>query len=416
MRRSYFVSSAAVSLLLSSVSLFVTACGSSASASGGGGGGQQLSEFLYGESIAGTVVFSIDAGTGKLTKIQDLPSSGSTSTEIPGLVTSPTTPTQFVFAISGDGSGVNSFTVGSDGTLTLVQGSPFPLPSTFEPLPNISALAIDPSGSVLYATDSGQNLIAEFQINPYTGSLNASSVGFDPLQSGVSFPEQAVVLPGGNYLYATDEYINSVNPDGDQYAGISAFSIDPSGSLSLIADSPSQLPSSSQPGQIVATPDGSFVYAALTNNISYGPIAGFSVNATTGALTPIAGSPFPSNSPSFTQTYSLAMHPSGKFLYAFNLNGNSISAFAINSSTGALTPVNGSPFAGQDSIYQTSPTVATQGPIAIDPSGNFLYALCFDSEVAFYQIDQESGALSIPAGSPAAIPTNLFSIAFGQAP
>ncbi len=40
----------------------------------------------------------------------------------------------------------------------------------------------------------------------------------------------------------------------------------------------------------------------------------------------------------------MAIDPSGHFLYAVNFNSNDVSAYTV-SATGALTPVAGSPFA-----------------------------------------------------------------------
>jgi 6-phosphogluconolactonase (cycloisomerase 2 family) len=41
----------------------------------------------------------------------------------------------------------------------------------------------------------------------------------------------------------------------------------------------------------------------------------------------------------------LIVDPTGRFVYATNNASNDISAYVIDSNTGALTPVSGSPFA-----------------------------------------------------------------------
>ena len=83
--------------------------------------------------------------------------------------------------------------------------------------------------------------------------------------------------------------------------------------------------------------------------------------------------------------------PSGRFLYVANICDDNISAYAIDASTGALEPVPGSPFA------------AGSGPIAVvvDPSGRFAYANnMWSSDVTAYSIDASTGALSQISGSP----------------
>jgi len=62
--------------------------------------------------------------------------------------------------------------------------------------------------------------------------------------------------------------------------------------------------------------------------------------AATGALTPVSGSPYRLGQ----APMSVAVDPSGKFVYAANAGSNNIMAFTINSSTGGLTPIKGSPY------------------------------------------------------------------------
>lgn len=75
-----------------------------------------------------------------------------------------------------------------------------------------------------------------------------------------------------------------------------------------------------------------------------------------------------------------------KFLYAVNELSNSISAYSINSATGALTPVAGSPFS----------TPPMPHWIAFSPSGKNAYVVTDNSTVASlvtFSIDKQTGAL-----------------------
>lgn len=112
-----------------------------------------------------------------------------------------------------------------------------------------------------------------------------------------------------------------------------------------------------------------FVYA--NNDIfSANTVSGFSADSN-GVLTPIAGSPFATGGGGAgggalgTTRITVA---GGKFLYASNGGTHSISAFSINPTTGALTPVAGSPF--------SDGTSAGFGDISLaaSPDGQFLYA------------------------------------------
>ena len=65
------------------------------------------------------------------------------------------------------------------------------------------------------------------------------------------------------------------------------------------------------PGSITIAPSGKFLYA--TNWISNG-LLGFSIDSTTGALIPITGSPFTAGS----GPAAITVAPSGKFVYVAN--------------------------------------------------------------------------------------------------
>jgi 6-phosphogluconolactonase (cycloisomerase 2 family) len=76
-------------------------------------------------------------------------------------------------------------------------------------------------------------------------------------------------------------------------------------------------------------------------NLNSNNVSGYTINATTGALTPIGGSPFAAGS----APNSVAVDPTGKFAYVANPNSNNVSGYTIDPTTGALTAIGGSPFA-----------------------------------------------------------------------
>lgn len=144
-------------------------------------------------------------------------------------------------------------------------------------------------------------------------------------------------------------------------------------------------------------PTGQFLYIADSNGVW-----GFTVNSTTGVLSTMAGSPFSDGS----VLRESVIAPSGKFLYAISNNTtlNTISVFTINSSNGSLTPIAGSPF----------PT-ALNGiaySVVVHPSGKFLYVSFPQSEqIAAWSINTSTGATTVVPGSP--FPSGLTS---GDAP
>jgi 6-phosphogluconolactonase len=185
-----------------------------------------------------------------------------------------------------------------------------------------------------------------------------------------------------------------------------------------------------------------------------GAIWVFQINATTGALTQTAGSPFTlsSVSPStlLVSADIMTVDASGKFLYVGQLSASTpVAAFSIDQTTGALTPVPGSPFnlgvaqirasltgefllgvaqiqdggsatdthihvfalnpaTGVPSEVSGSPFVTASAPFdfAVSPNGKFVYTVGTASgtsnlgPVEGFQMDLTSGALTKLAGSP----------------
>jgi 6-phosphogluconolactonase (cycloisomerase 2 family) len=137
-------------------------------------------------------------------------------------------------------------------------------------------------------------------------------------------------------------------------------------------------------------PAGKFVYVI---NVSSNDISAYAVNARSGALTQVAGSPFAGGPAPF----GVAIDPKGKFLYVPDVDGTYVSGFAINASTGALAEVPGSPFYSGD--YPNK--------VAID--GSFVYVTnSISGDVSAYVIDAKTGALTQVQGSPFA--TGLYPV------
>jgi len=96
---------------------------------------------------------------------------------------------------------------------------------------------------------------------------------------------------------------------------------------------------------VAVHPSSRFAYVA---NGSSSDVSAYTGDSSTGALTPVPASPFAAGA----GPRSAAVDPSGKFAYVANqcgdfaciVNGN-VSAYTIDSSTGALTPISASPFA-----------------------------------------------------------------------
>jgi 6-phosphogluconolactonase len=263
-------------------------------------------------------------------------------------------------------------------------------------------LALTPSRNFLYTANGRSNTISIFSV-ANTGNL--SLTGF-PMQAG-NGPDQAVVDPSGQYLLVTNVY--GSGPEGGD---ISVYSIDGNtGALTEVSGSP--FPANDNPTQILFTHSGQYVYVT---NPNLGMVTGFAFcpsqtsgpacGSTTTVLTPLEDSPVFSGA----GAAALAIDAADQYLYVANPSATNappyagtvgnISAFAIDSNTGNLSEILGSPFTA---TAGSNPTALT-----IDPTGKFLYAVTPGSSnsVWCFQITATNGQLVPAANSP-------FSLASG---
>ena len=131
-------------------------------------------------------------------------------------------------------------------------------------------------------------------------------------------------------------------------------------------------------------------------------VAALTVNATTGAISQVSGSPFLSGKPT---PQALVLSPSGKFLYVGNVGFSSISSYSVDENSGKLTL--GSTFIG-----------GADSALTIDPSEMYLFSTCSSqlacSNVTVWRINATDGSISTAASFSSASsgpPTALYAIA-----
>ena len=88
------------------------------------------------------------------------------------------------------------------------------------------------------------------------------------------------------------------------------------------------------------------------------------------------------------------MDAAGQFLFAIERQDPGVLVYSVDAGTGALSPIAGSPFA-------VNPNA--EGDLVVDPSGKYLYmTIGFGPPSAFdiFNIDPNTGALTPNANSP----------------
>jgi 6-phosphogluconolactonase (cycloisomerase 2 family) len=249
-----------------------------------------------------------------------------------------------------------------------------------------SAIAVDPATKFAYVANSSSNNVSEYTINAATGAL-IKVVGL-PVAAGTT-PSAVAVDPSGKFVFVGNKNSNDVY----------SYSIGGTGALTVLVPGPHRarrgpagLVVSAGTAAITYTP--TFSYVA---NFGLGATAvpAFSVNSASGALTTLAGSPFGTGEPQ-----SLTVTPNGKFVYTANDDGtNTVGEFSVNPTTGALTAV-GTIAAGTGQPFVT-----------VDPTSRFVYQIGGNTDGVFaYSVNQTTGALTKIPGSPF---TSQISAPFG---
>ncbi len=258
------------------------------------------------------------------------------------------------------------------------------------------SIAIHPSGKFLYGIETGVGAGIE-EFNINTSTGMLQEIGTHSETSSTDM-RFAVFDPAGHFMFVNDL----------TNARIFVYQVDPStGALSPIAGSPFTVASSGQPIQLALDPTASFLYAPL----AAGGMAGFAVNPSTGALTNLPGSPFAtSNDPSRPggTPASIAINPATDTIYISNFPYSNITEFAINQSTGVPTMLSGSPVAVPGAQYGY-----VLDDLLVDPDANILLGSSFlaQNNIDAMSIATGTGALSsLPAAPFSGVPnaTDLY--------
>jgi 6-phosphogluconolactonase (cycloisomerase 2 family) len=237
-------------------------------------------------------------------------------------------------------------------------------------------LAVSSTGTLAFATVVSSG--SPYAVTILTQPANHTCLVIDGSGKVTNANVTVSVVCPWNVLYSAN---------GAGVSGISAYYLDQTtGNLSAaVVGSPFTTTTNLSPSSVALTPNGQFGYVPGGS----GEVSAFAINATTGGLTAIAGSPLSVGA----NLTSIAIDPSGRFLYVMDNGSNIIPAFSIDASTGALTAVPGSPFSTSAAAGGNSQQV-----LAIDPSGQFLYAA--GGALLAFKIDASTGALSQITGSP----------------
>jgi 6-phosphogluconolactonase len=243
---------------------------------------------------------------------------------------------------------------------------------------------VDPSGRTLLIANYGTGSVAALPVDPSTGKLSAP---------------------------ASSDQHQGAGPNPKRQAGPHAhcFRVDPSGKFALSCDlgtdkvmiyrldavnakiTPNDPPFGAMtpgagPRHIAFSPDGKIAYI---NGEMGGIVTAFAWDADKGTLTEIQTAPtlpsgYPDEARAANTTAQVLVSPNGKFFYVSNRGQDSIAVFAIDPTSGKLTPRGSTQSGGK-----------VPRNFSIAPDGKFLIVGNQNSnELVVFKMDPDTGALA----------------------
>lgn len=286
------------------------------------------------------------------------------------------------------GGEVVAYNVAADGTLSARNRQPTGMGAPCH-------LGVDPSCSMLVGANYGEGAVVTFllgaagEIGPVAQTVKHEGSGpharqKTPHAHGVTFD------PTGLFVFIPDL-------GKDQIVGYRAVA--PAARIEASAAATASTPAGAGPRHFAFHPNGRFAYSI---NELDATVTQFAWDGTAGTLKPLGTvKSLPADATTPNTSAEIAVHPSGKFLYASNRGHDSIAVFALDAASGEPKLIQNEASGGK----------APRG-FAIDPTGHYLVSANQDSDrIITLRIDQATGRLT-PTGSGIEVPAPVC-IAFG---
>jgi 6-phosphogluconolactonase len=265
--------------------------------------------------------FKVEAGTGKLSPLNQQPSHGTAPCYVS------LDPTGRCVLIANYGNGIVAiYPVGTDGSLGAASDVVQHVGSSSnrrQAGPHAHSILIDPSGRFVLSADLGCDRIFVYRLDAATGKLTPNEVPHAQVSSGAG-PRHIRFHPGGKLVFVNNEIDSTVT----------SFTWDGERGTLHVNDTRSTLPSdytgNNSTAQVAVHPNGKVVYVS---NRGHDSIALFGIDETRGKLRPLGHVSTEGKTP---RNFNLS--PNGRLLLAANQNTGTIVPFRVNPDTGALTP------------------------------------------------------------------------------
>jgi 6-phosphogluconolactonase len=275
-----------------------------------------------GKNNGGVSAFAIDGATGKLKFLNEVQSRGAG----PCYITTDATG-KFVLVANYDGGSVAAFPVNADGSLgeasAFVQHTGHGTDPERQEGPHAHSIVLTPDNKFAIVNDLGLDELLVYKFDATKGTLTPNDPPFAKIGAG-SGPRHFALRPDTKFAYALSEIKGTVT----------VLSFDASTAtmhpVQTISTLPKDYKGPIEDAEIAVHPSGKFVYAS--NRGDGNSIAVYAIDAAKGTLTLVEIAPTQGKTPR-----SFEIDPTGKFLLAENQESDSIVIFKIDEATGKLT-------------------------------------------------------------------------------
>lgn len=261
--------------------------------------------------------YAIDQTTGALTFINEVSSSGAGPAHV-----SVDHSGAFALVANYGGGTAAVLPIRADGGLAAAT-------TTVSPGSNAHMFITDPANKFAFIPCKGSDYVAQYTFVAATGALAANPVPHLTSAAGAG-PRHLAFAPDGHHAYVVTENAST----------LMALAYDaPTGRLTTIQTVSTRATGATGTNtgaEVAVHPAGRYVYAS---NRGDDDLAVFSIEASSGMLTPIAHTPAGGATPRM-----FAIDPTGAWLVAANQGSSTVTRFSIDATTGLLT-ARGTPLA-----------------------------------------------------------------------
>lgn len=277
-----------------------------------------------GKKQGNVTAYFIDQKNGGLTKLNDQLSGGDALCHVQIDATG-----KAILVASYGGGSVSVLPVNVDGSLGKVSSFVQHEGSSVNPRnqkgPHAHQIITDPANRFAFVCDLGLDKILSYKLNPAAATIASNTPAFASVTPG-SGPRHLAFSLSGNFAYLMNE----------MGCNVTAFAYDAEHGTLAEIQTVSALPEGRNPdptlsgAEIAVHPSGKFLYAS-TRGIDQ--INSFAIDEQSGKLSPLEHVASGGKTPRF-----FGLDPAGKFLFAANQNSDNVTIFKINSENGRLTP------------------------------------------------------------------------------